>query len=138
MIQSAEEFVALRISDLPEEQNRATHEEAPLDVWKDVIEKYPDYVRWVIHNKTVPLEILEILSEIDDASIRYWVATKRKLSLDLFERLSKDKYSEVRTQIAINKKLPLYLLERLCDDEDHKVANTAKSMLRGRTTGVWL
>lgn len=63
MITSAEEFVTLRASRLKSEYDRSAMEEAPLAVWREVIKRYPDYVQWVIHNKTIPLEILEELCE---------------------------------------------------------------------------
>ncbi|MDR3352025.1 MAG: hypothetical protein LBO00_03255 [Zoogloeaceae bacterium] len=138
MILSAEEFISLRSSDVKAEYDRAAHEEAPLDVWKDVLERYPDYTLWIIHNKTVPLEILQMLSTSNDAKIRRDVAVKRKLSPELFEQLSQDADPEVRSQIAINKKTPLHILELLCNDKDQSVANTAKSQLKGRTTGIWI
>jgi hypothetical protein len=54
MILSAEEFVSLRASDVKAEYDRATHEEALLEVWKDVLQKYPDDTVWVIHNCRIP------------------------------------------------------------------------------------
>ena len=42
MINSAEEFVRLRSSELPEEYWRAAHEEVPDAVWLDVIARFPD------------------------------------------------------------------------------------------------
>ncbi|WP_338523666.1 hypothetical protein NUH87_28740 [Pseudomonas batumici] len=125
MITSAEEFVALRGSDIKSEYDRAAMEEAPISVWREVIERYPDYRKWVAHNKTVPLEILEELCAFD-ISVRRLVATKRKLSLALFERLSQDSSSVVRIGIAANKKTPSAILERLLEDEDEDVASAAK------------
>jgi hypothetical protein len=68
MIISAEEFVALRSSTIKAEYDRAAMEEAPISVWRAVIKGYPDYMRWVVHNKTVPLEILEELCSSDPES----------------------------------------------------------------------
>lgn len=65
MIRSAEEFVALRDSEIKVEYDRSAMEEAPIAVWHEVIEKFPDHRRWVAHNKTVPVEILEMLCELD-------------------------------------------------------------------------
>ena len=58
MIKDADEFYRLRNSELPEEYNRAANESAELETWLDVIEKYPDMKVWVIHNKTIQIEIL--------------------------------------------------------------------------------
>ena len=56
VITSAEEFVQLRTSRNPDEYHRAAHEEASVETWLDVIERFPDMRSWVAHNKTVPLE----------------------------------------------------------------------------------
>ena len=41
MITSAEEFRDLRLSEDPAEYDRAAMEEAPLQVWRDVISRFP-------------------------------------------------------------------------------------------------
>lgn len=125
MIKSAEEFVALRSSEVKAEYDRAAMEEAPSSVWREVIRNYPDYSRWVVHNKTVPLEILEELCA-SDALSRPFIARKRKLSMALFETLSQDLNSSVRIGIASNKKTPDAILERLFDDDNEGVARLAK------------
>ena len=124
MITSAEQFVALRESELKDEYDRAAMDEAPLAVWRDIISRYPEHRRWVVHNKSVPLEILEELSA-GDAMVRYFIASKRKLSPALFERLSRDESESVRTAIACNAKTPRAILERLLDDADQSVARAA-------------
>lgn len=66
MIESAKEFVRLRKSQIQEEYHRSAHEEASLETWKEVIKQYPCMRSWVAHNKTVPLEILEVLSDEEE------------------------------------------------------------------------
>ena len=124
MITSAEEFVALRDSEIKAEYDRSAMEEAPIAVWREVIEKFPDHRRWVAHNKTVPVEILEMLC-VFDVSTRWFVARKRKLSAALFERLSQDEDSDVRVAICTNKKTPLEILDRLRQDVNEDVACVA-------------
>ena len=131
MIRSAEEFVALRDSDIKAEYDRSAMEEAPVAVWREVIEKFPDHRRWVAHNKTVPVEILEVLCEFD-ASTRWFVARKRKLSTTLFERLSQDKDSDVRVAICANKKTPLEILKRLLQDANEDVTRVAAKHYKRR------
>ncbi|MEN5028432.1 MULTISPECIES: hypothetical protein [Pseudomonas] len=125
MITSAEEFVVLRSSEIKAEYDRAAMEEAPSSVWREVIKKYPEYLRWVVHNKTVPLEILEELCVVD-ADSRPFIARKRKLSSALFESLSQDVNSSVRLGIASNKKTPGSILERLIHDDNEAVARLAR------------
>ena len=135
MIRSAEEFVALRDSDIKAEYDRSAMEEAPVAVWHEVIEKFPDHRRWVAHNKTVPIEILEVLCEFD-ASTRWFVARKRKLSATLFERLSQDKDSDVRVAICANKKTTLEILERLLQDVNEDVARVAAKHYKRRVEEI--
>lgn len=129
MIESAEEFVNLRSSSNPLEYERAASEQAPTHVWMDVIEHYPDMKIWVIRNKTVPLNILRLLSDDPNSNIRAAIADKRKLDEDLFEKLSQDKDESVRQRIAYNKKTPLKILEKLSSDAEEMVRSVATNRL---------
>lgn len=77
MIESADEFVRLRASEDQEEYERAAHDEASDATWLDVIERFPDMRRWVAHNKTVPLRILEVLRQDPDEDVVWMVRKKR-------------------------------------------------------------
>ncbi len=123
MINSADEYKRLRESDKEEECDRVVYEEAPIEVWKDIINRFPDAREWVAHNKTVPLEILSILSKDDNPEVRYMVAMKRKLSKELFDLLSKDKDESVRMRIACNAKTPREILEKMKEDEVIEIVN---------------
>lgn len=125
MITSAEEFVRLRNSDLRDDYSRAADDDAPVAVWYDVISRFPEMREWVAHNRTVPLEILEILARDEEASVRATVAEKRKLSEDLFEVLSLDDDEMVRQRLAYNKKTPTYIIERLANDSVSLVRSVA-------------
>ncbi|OBY74852.1 hypothetical protein [Acinetobacter gyllenbergii] len=116
MISSAEEFVLLRTSESRDEYIRAAHDDATNIVWMDVISRFPEMREWVAHNRTVPLNILEILARDTNESVRATVASKRKLSPELFELLSQDKSEVVRERIAYNKKVPVNILRRLAND----------------------
>ena len=105
MITTADEFVRLRTSDNKEEQYRATHDTAKQLVWNNIINKYPDFKIWVIHNKTVPLEILEVLAEDADPNVREAVARKRKINNSIFILLANDSNEGVRHALISNTKL---------------------------------
>ncbi len=135
MISSAEEFVKLRASDVPEEYGRAAHDEAPIHVWLDVVARFPDMRQWVAHNKTVPLEVLEILSRDSDPQVRYSVACKRKLSRELFDFLAKDTDESVRHALALNRKVPLDVLKGLAKDPIPFVRDAALERLKQRDAG---
>ena len=67
MISSAEEFLKLRTSEIKEEQDRASLGCADNNIWLEIIHNYPDYKFWVVHNKTIPIDILEQLAEDENA-----------------------------------------------------------------------
>ena len=125
MIESAEEFIALCDSFVKNEYDRSVMDIAPASVWRDIIARYPNYRKWVAHNKTAPVEILEELCQYD-SDVRYFVAIRRKLSEKIFARLSKDPAANVRQGIASNKKTPISIINMLILDEDEDVARVAK------------
>jgi len=129
MINSAEEFVRLRTSEDPQEYHRAANDEATVEVWKDVIQRFPEMKPWVIHNKQVQLEILELMARDPSASIRACVADKRKLGAQLFDALSRDADEGVRARIAWNQKAPEEILQRLSEDEADLVRQAAAARL---------
>lgn len=129
MILSSDEFIRLRTSDKPDEYRRSAYDEASHEVWVDIINRYPGMRIWVAHNKTVPIDILHILSNDRETDVRLTVASKRKLSRELFEQLSADEDASVRQRIAYNKKVPRDILEKLASDSDDIVRDVARKKL---------
>ena len=129
MIKSAEEFIRLRTSHNQEEYNRAANEAAPLQVWLEIIENHPEMRTWVAHNKTVPLEILNILSHDPDSEVRCRVAMKGKLPGHIQIALAKDKEYSVRHTIAHNAKATREALELLAEDEEESIGSKALERL---------
>jgi len=116
MITTAQEFFRLRESEVQKEYLRAVHEEAPLEVWREIIESRPDMRSWVALNRTVPIEILDELSRDSDADVRCAVARKRKISEAIALRLAKDPDEAVRAALVFNRKLPATALTALQSD----------------------
>jgi hypothetical protein len=129
VITSAEEFVLLRSSSDPREYLRAASEEAPDSVWRDVIDRFPEYRVWVAYNKTVPQPILEILVADPDPRVRWQVASKRSLSVQQMERLAKDEDDTVRGRLVNNKKLTREVLQILADDRWDRIREIASIRL---------
>jgi hypothetical protein len=129
MINTAEEFVRLRSSELQEEYWQAAHDEAPLDVWLEIIEKHPDCREWVAHNKTIPTEILEILVKDPDSRVRSAVASKNKLTAELQLTLARDPDESVRQRIVCNKNVTQSALKLLQNDEWETVREHATERL---------
>ena len=134
MITSAQEFVALRTSDDPAEQSRATYDEAELGVWLTVVDTYPDMRRWVAHNKTVPHEVLERLASDPDPAVRWTVASKRKLDDALLRRLATDADDTVRARVARHHRTSAAMLEAMLEDDAWTVRQAAQEALASRAS----
>ena len=129
MIKSAEEFHRLRTSDDPEEYGRAAREAADEEVWREVIDRFPDMRFWVAHNKTVPLSILRTLAKDEDDRVRIMVAARRKLDRELFFTLAADADASIRHAVACNDKCPSEVLRLLSHDSERFVAEEAADRL---------
>lgn len=129
LITSAEEFVRLRTSQDPAEYRRAAIEDAPPTVWQEVLDRFPEYRRWVAHNKTVPIEILQILAKDPDPQVRWFVAAKNRLTPDLLEKLAHDSDESVRRRVVRHKRLPIELLESLRSDPSEGIRLIATERL---------
>ena len=129
MINSAKEFVDLRTSERSDDYLRAARESAPLEVWFDIVGKYPEMKMWVARNKTVPMQVLEQLAVDVDPRIRVAVAMKNKLSNDIMLSLSKDSDSSVRERIAYNKNASDDVLRLLAQDSVVSVSEAARQQL---------
>jgi hypothetical protein len=135
MIASAEEFVRLRTSTEPQEYRRSATESAPLEVWRELIDKHPDMRVWVAHNKTVPGSVLSELAADTDPRVRFTVASRRRTDATTLRRLSTDADEGVRLAVARNPKTPEDVLERLESDLWAEVAQHARRRLRARLDG---
>ena len=129
MINSPEEFVRLRLSEYMDEYLMAAWDEAPLEVWLEVIEKYPDMREWVAHNKTIPVEIMEILADDTDENVRFTVAMKNRLPENLQLKLARDPDSSVRNRIVYNKKATLRALMMLLNDDEEDIRKLARKRI---------
>lgn len=134
MIQSAEEFVQLRTSEVEEDYHRAAHDQAPESVWLDVIREYPAMREWIPHNKTAPLTVLRILAEDHDPRVRMVVAGVRRAGDVILRLLATDVDSSVRRAVAFNAKAPGDVLETLVQDSYEHVAAPARSRLLREAT----
>ena len=129
MISSAAEFCCLRESNNPEEYHRAAHDEAPNEVWMNVIDQRPDMRFWVAQNKTVPIEVLEVLAPDSDSKVRDMVARKRKITEAIALKLAEDSDETVRAALAVNKKLPSSVVAKLRQDQSALVVAALENQL---------
>lgn len=127
MIKNSAEFVSLRSSEIPDEYNRAATEEAPLDVWMDLIENYDDMRVWVARNKSIPKEIISILSRDKNPIVRDAISSKYPLDFDIYLQLSKDPDDGIRVRLTYNKKIPTSILKEMAENDPSEfVRNEAK------------
>lgn len=134
MIESAEEFKMLRESEVLGDYVRAAHEEAPLEIWEDILDKYPEMAFWVAQNKTVPIEILENLAVHIDPKVRDIVARKRKIPESLMLQLAKDEDESVRNALVNNGKVTESVLRVLINDSWQVVRESASEKLQALTS----
>lgn len=130
MITSADEFIKLRTSELIEDQHRATHDHAELAIWNEIIDKYPEYKEWVIHNKTIQVEILEKLAADPNPKVRIAVARKRKINAKIFDLLSADKSEEVRYALISDTNLSVGQLQKIKVDDSGWLTDQRNAKLR--------
>ena len=124
----------LRNSEEPEEYNRSAYDWAEDAVWHEVLDRFPEMARWVVHNKSVPHTILDRLIETGDRETRRWITSKRKLTPAQMKRLAQDPDWSVREGIADHPKILEELLLRLLRDSDHWVRRRAYQILTARKT----
>lgn len=135
-INSADEFLRLRFSDDPADYRRAADEEAPLPVWREIVAGHPEARFWVAQNKTVPLEILEILAVDPDARVRHAVAMKRKLTPGMLARLASDGDESIRMRVAMHRNTATETLESLRNDPWDRVREIVDERLSTTDRGV--
>lgn len=121
MIETPHEFKRLRESADPEDYARASFDDAPLEVWHQIVATMPEMRFWVAQNKTVPIEILAELARCSDTNTRCMVARKRKITGSIGLILAEDEDETVRAALARNANLPAEVRNLLCTDRSQLV-----------------
>lgn len=102
MIDDANEWIRLRRSDDPEDQQRAMSEAVPVAVWAQVYERAPDLRPFIAAHREVASSILERLGNDADAAVRLAVAQRNDLPEKLLRLLADDRHEQVRLAVAAN------------------------------------
>ncbi|MCK8615418.1 HEAT repeat domain-containing protein [Gordonia sp. C13] len=136
LIESVAEYLALWDSEDPDDHDRAIHDEAPTEVWLEVIAAHPEFRALVAQNKTSPDEVLCALADDDDPDVRFWVAMRRAAGKNdsIARLLVSDANPRIRAAIARNPKLSVELLRELTRDDNEWVRTQALGHLTRRTT----
>ncbi|WP_149030664.1 hypothetical protein [Kitasatospora sp. MBT66] len=133
MIESADEFVRLRLGGDGADYQRIKRDEAPLEVWLEIARDYPDMRFWVAFNRTVPAEVLRLLGQDDDWRVRARIASRRDAPRDVLEILSSDTHDAVASSVAGNPETPDDALARLTGHHWGQVRDKAAQQLEVRT-----
>lgn len=124
-IKSAEEYMELSKNNVvykndPQGKFIAQEEYVPIEIWLEVLEKYPiSYVKYnILLNKKLQPEIIKLLSNDKDPEVREYVARRKDITdRELFEKLASDENEMVRNTIALHSNLPIDMLEKLSYDK---------------------
>lgn len=130
MINTAEEFNLLCLSNVEEDLARSMQTEASVEIWREILNIYPKRIIDVAQNKTIPPEIMKEIVLVGNEMARSIIAERRKLPGELFLLLSNDPSEIVRRKIAGNKKTPLDILFKLKNDSIENVAAVAEYNLK--------
>ncbi|MFC1420894.1 hypothetical protein [Streptacidiphilus cavernicola] len=128
MIESADEFVQLRLSGGNADYQRIKQEEAPLAVWLEIARDHPDMRFWMAFNRALPEEVIRLLGEDEDWRVRAKIASRR----DILEYLSGDDHDAVVSSVASNPGTPNDALVRLASHHWGQVRDRASKQIEER------
>ncbi|MFF7160707.1 hypothetical protein ACFZBP_04805 [Streptomyces sp. NPDC008086] len=129
MIESAEEFIRLRESGDGGDYQRLKKEEAPAEVWRELVAHHPDMRFWVAFNRTVPADVLRQLAKDADWRVRDKVAGRRDTPPDVLGELARDAHDAVVSSVAGNPSTPDDALRVLAAHPWDQVSDTARKRL---------
>jgi hypothetical protein len=137
VLESAADFRAL-LDETPLVPSRVRAAQASASVWREILSKHPDLAVWVAANRTVPAEIIEILTAHPRIQVRAAVASNPELHDDAMIRLAHDKSDLVRMRIACNSQATRDVLAHLVADTCVVVSKHAQARLQHDISGVML
>ncbi|HEX6445443.1 MAG TPA: hypothetical protein VF053_10170 [Streptosporangiales bacterium] len=104
-----------------EEFQQARWAELPVEVWFELIERFPEHRLIIQDQKRVPVDVLEALADDPAVQVREAVAEKKQLPLHLYDKLARDPHHQVREGIAAKVDRAPWLRERLANDPSYMV-----------------
>jgi len=100
------EFIQFASSEVDVERRRAALEDAPLDVWMNLVTHHPKYRFAVAQNKTIPDEVIRLLAGDSDWRVRQCVASKRRCPPDVLALLATDENESIASTVASHPNTP--------------------------------
>ena len=113
MIASVAEFIHLVRSDEAADRKRSAWEQAPVDVWLDVVRDHPDMRVWAANNRTIPVEVMQILARDSDWRVRGRLASKAACPPEILLLLAGDEHETVASTVAGHPNTPVGALRHL-------------------------
>jgi hypothetical protein len=129
MIESAEEFIRLRESGDGGDHQRLKRDEAPAEVWRELVADHPDTRFWVAFNRTVPTGVLRQPAKDADWRVRDKVAGRRDTPPDVLGDLARDAHATVASSVAGNPSTPDEALRVLAAHPWDRVSDRAQRRL---------
>lgn len=130
MIKSAKEFINLRMSEVQSHYSRTVYEEAPDEIWIQLIDQHPEMREWVAYNETIKEPIMRRLANDLHSKIRLMIAAKQRLPLDLLETFSHDPENSVRLTVAIHPDTPAHVLQAMINDPSEPIREVVQSKIK--------
>ena len=102
---------------------------ASTETWLEIVRHSEDAAVWVALNKTIPVEVIEVLARHASARVRRFAAARNRVTPELIVLLSTDSDPGVRLRIAIHKKTGAEILRQLLRDDWAEVVAIARKRL---------
>lgn len=102
MIDDANEWIRLRRSDDPDDQQRAMTEAVPVAAWAEVYDRAPDLRPFMAAHGGVASAWLERLARDPDRAVRLAIAQRDDASEAVLRELADDVSEPVRVAVAAN------------------------------------
>ena len=109
---------------------------ASIETWLEIVRHSEDAAVWVALNKTIPVEVIEVLANHASARVRRFAADKNRITPELIVLLSTDSDPSVRLRIANHKKTGAEILRQLLRDDWVEVVATARKRLDAFQTAL--
>ena len=109
----------------------AAYIDLPLEVQKILARDEDRLVRRdvVLYRENIPAEIVDMLKDDPDSSVRYAIARDVDGPREYYEHFAKDPDEGVRKAVIFNPKTPLDIIEQLTYDHDEEIRKRAEDKL---------
>lgn len=130
MIDTIEEFIRCAESKEMKDYHRITLDQFTDEVWKEIMDHYPQYHYWVDGNRYLPEWVMWEFSMSKEQDVKRTIAERHDIPETLLRKLSEDADPDIRSKTAWNLSCPRDVLERLSIDKSPRVREGVASNMR--------